>query len=204
MAALQIYRFRSELRYFRPKIWRLFEVSGDITIATLCYIGLALYEAEGDHLFSMNLPKYRVRFDIPDENDELWNNHIQDSLNAHKYKLNKLGVPEGTQFDLSYDFGDSWEIRMTLKQIYEDPEVKKSELPRVLKGKGYGIVEDCGGVGGLADLVEAFKMKTGDRYEQLVEWFGREDFDIEEFDIDQMNVTLKSSISYFKSVYSRR
>jgi hypothetical protein len=33
------------------------------------------------------------------------------------------------------------------------------ELPRVIKGKGFGIVEDCSGIGGLEEIAEG--LKTG-------------------------------------------
>jgi hypothetical protein len=102
---------------------------------------------------------------------------------------------------LTYDFGDNWEIFMTLKKVYEDPKVKNSELPRVLKGAGYGVIEDCGGVGGLEDLVQAFKKKKGEEYEELSEWLGRDDFDINKFDIDETNRFLKRRANQLKKIY---
>ena len=32
-----------------------------------------------------------------------------------------------------------------LEKIFEDKELPGRELPRVLEGNGYGIIEDCGG-----------------------------------------------------------
>lgn len=44
----------------------------------------------------------------------------------------------------TYDFGDDWEINVKLEKIIIDETLSKKDLPRVLKGKGYGIIEDCG------------------------------------------------------------
>ncbi len=55
----------------------------------------------------------------------------------------------------TYDFGDNWQVSMVLEKIIEDKVLSGKELPRVLEGDGYGIIEDCGGVGGLEDITKA-------------------------------------------------
>ena len=44
MAFQPIYQFYSELRNYEPKIWRRFQVLGNITLARLGYILITLYE----------------------------------------------------------------------------------------------------------------------------------------------------------------
>ena len=58
---------------------------------------------------------------------------------------------------MQYDYGDGWEVMLRLEEIIEDRELPGKELPRVLEGEGYGIIEDCGGPQGLAHLGEVFK-----------------------------------------------
>lgn len=49
-----------------------------------------------------------------------------------------------------YDFGDGWEIMIVLEKIIDtDSDISGKDLPRVLEGEGYGIIEDCGGSEGL-------------------------------------------------------
>lgn len=98
----------------------------------------------------------------------------------------------GDQLQVNYDFGDDWWATLTVEKIFEDKELPGGELPRVLEGAGFGIVEDCGGVGGLDALVKDFKKKKGAEYKRLSEWLGVDDFDITAFDIDDMNFRLKS------------
>ena len=42
----------------------------------------------------------------------------------------------------------------------DDPELKVRDLPRVIAGAGYGIVEDIGGTYGLYRLEDAFQNPT--------------------------------------------
>jgi hypothetical protein len=92
--------------------------------------------------------------------------------------------------------GITGRCRLNLEEIINIPELSVKDLPRVLKGKGFGIVENCGGVWGLEKLVEAFKKKKGDSYEQFRGWLETDDFDITEFDIDDINFRLKSCRPY--------
>ncbi len=81
----------------------------------------------------------------------------------------------------TYDFGDNWQMSVVLDKIIEDKELPGKELPRVLEGKGYGIIEDCGGVVGLEDIAKAFKKKKGESYQEYCDWLGITDLDLLSF-----------------------
>jgi len=51
------------------------------------------------------------------------------------------------------------EVKLVLEEVIIDTELPGKELPRVLDGEGYGIIEDCGGTGGLKEIEKAFKKK---------------------------------------------
>ena len=74
-------------------------------------------------------------------------------------------------------------------------------LPRVLEGEGYGIVEDCGGVGGLEDIAKAFKKKKGSQYQEYCDWLGVSDMDLLFFDIGDMNFRLKKIPRIYADAY---
>ena len=78
------------------------------------------------------------------------------------------------------------------------------ELPRVLDGAGFGIVEDVGGTGGLEALAKAFKKKKGTDYKQYSEWLGTHDLDMTAFDMDDMNFRLKKIPRIYKQCYEDR
>lgn len=101
----------------------------------------------------------------------------------------------------TYDYGDNWQISITLEKIIEDKELPGKELPRVLEGEGFGIIEDCGGTSGLEDIAKTFQKKKGKQYVEYCDWLGRIDLDLLTFDIDDMNFRLKKIPRIYADAY---
>lgn len=97
---------------------------------------------------------------------------------------------------MEYDFGDGWEIKLTLEAVIED-----KELPRVLEGEGYGIIEDCGGPGGLERITEALQKKSGEEYKNLRTWLGWDELDLSSVDVTDMNFRLKKVPRIYRDLY---
>ncbi|MCL2866439.1 MAG: plasmid pRiA4b ORF-3 family protein [Clostridia bacterium] len=215
MAAQPVYQFYAELKDFKPKIWRRFQVAGDITVARLGYIVMTMYEMTASHLLAIEherpflTPSGRQskrmerigRYYIPDEDGEWLDMGGKD---ATKTKLSQLNLDLPTHLNVWYDFGDDWRVTVKLEEIKDGSDMSEKELPRVLEGKGFGIVEDCGGVWGLEELAEAFKEKAGSSYEQFRDWLGTDDFDIKAFDMDDMNFRLKKLPSIYAKIYEHK
>ena len=231
MASQPIYQFRAELCDYKPKIWRTFQVANNISIARLGYILMSMFEMEATHLFSFEVPvelnynnyfrqKYKndpgmlaklvnealedevIRFEL--END--WTDHgvgddNQKTYDAAENKIKDIVSYEGDQMGFTYDFGDNWHIYLILENIVVDKELPGKELPRVLEGEGYGIVEDCGGVGGLKEIAKAFKSKKGRKYKEFCEWLGVEELDLVSFDIEDANLRVKKIPRIYTDVY---
>ena len=230
MATKQIYQLYAELKDYSPKIWRRFEVVSNITIARLGYILMTLFEMQAHHLFCFDLPfsdNYRIRMAdqyTPKEIEkltrtfftenpvyrnlqlELKNEHIEsspDSADATEALLKNMLDLVGERIDLTYDFGDNWEVITKLEKVYNDDTTLASDFPRVLEGAGFGIIEDCGGVPGLADLAANFKKKSGKAYKEYSEWLGKADLDLDSFDLDDMNFRLKKLPRIFCDIYEK-
>ena len=91
------------------------------------------------------------------------------------YELYYLNIKEKQKFKIMYDYGDSWEFIVTLVKIedgYSDNDFE------VIKGKGYGIIDDCGGIGGLDNIFSG----------EYTEWG---EYDINEFDLEECNDRVK-------------
>lgn len=219
MASQPIYQFYAELKDYDPKIWRRFQVPGNITMSKLGYILMTMYEMQANHLFCLTVPiRDNVKLDqpladigsvFPDQdwrfeidNEELFPGDGGKSFDAATYKMRSVlqGCP-GEKLTLEYDYGDGWEVEATLEAILEDKELPGRELPRVIAGEGYGIIEDCGGVGGLEQLAEAFRRKSGEEYEAYREWLGRDELDLAAFDLADMNLRLKKLPRIFTELY---
>lgn len=219
MASQPIYQFYAELKDYEPKIWRQFQVPGNITLSRLAYILMTMYEMQASHLFRITVP---IRDNValtakvdncPNFPDEIWCFEVESEnismggfeekiFDAAEYKMKSvLHGYKGEKLILEYDFGDSWEVEVTLEAVIEDKNLPGRELPRVLAGKGYGIVEDCGGTDGLKILAEAFQKKTGADYEECRDWLGRDDFDLAVFDINDINLRLKKIPRIYTDIY---
>lgn len=223
MATQPIYQFYAKLDDFQPKIWRRFQVAGNINMARLGYVLMTLFEMRASHLFCFEQlkddflvcvpeamrPKRRkritamdiIRYEIPDE--ESWDDDFSEIRDATTYTLKQALPGPGSRLSFWYDFGDDWRVSLTLEDILSDPDLPGKELPRVLEGNGYGIIEDCGGTWGLDELAKVFTAKKGDRYEELRNWLGTDDLDLATFDIDDMNFRLKKIPRIYAQCYEQ-
>ncbi len=75
------------------------------------------------------------------------------------------------------------------------------KIPYVLDGKGYGIIEDIGGVPMLEAFTKAMKKGSGQDYQNLCDWLGIQSFDMSKFDIDDINFRLKKLVRVYKDIY---
>ena len=228
MAIHPIYRFYAELEGYKPRIWRRFEVNGGKTVAELGYALMTMFEMKAEHLFNFTypygadaLPDLRVRypeeklkevlgesgladlskawrFELPSDEDN--ENESEIRYDASRYRLKDISCRVSLQLTFEYDYGDGWRVNLTVESC-EKAEIDARELPRVLEGEGYGIIEDCGGADGLKELAEAFKKKKGRKYDEYREWLGIGDIDLTEFDIDDINFRLKKLPRIYKECY---
>ena len=226
MATQPIYQFNSELLDYEPKIWRRFQVPGNITLARLGYIVMTLYEMKGNHPFQFTLPGlynntiynkslgkedddsgymdttvYALNSEADDDDPFTEDLEVED-MAATKMKNLFYGIA-GEKLIMEYDFGDGWEVELTLESVTKDPDLPANELPRVLEGKGFGIVEDCGGVSGLAEVAAAFKNKGSEEYYEWREQLGVKNLNLERLDKKDMNVRLRKLPRMFQSLYEK-
>ena len=135
MASQPIYQFYAELKDYEPKMWRRFQVPGNITMARLGYILMTMYEMQANHLFCLMVPVCEnaksdpslpnagpavqdevARFEI--DNEELFPGEGESAFDASAYKVRSAlqGYP-GEKLTLEYDYGAGWEVEVTLETI---------------------------------------------------------------------------------------
>lgn len=138
---------------------------------------------------------------VPDDTDGLTDELDEDAYDATATRLSKCMDLPRQKLTFQYDFGDGWQIDVTLEEIIRDDALPGRELPRVLDGAGFGIIEDCGGPYGLAELRDALQRKSGDEYEALRQWLGPQEVHLDAFDMDDMNFRLKKLPRIFQQLY---
>ena len=105
-------------------------------------------------------------------------------LDERQYRILHLLEREGDSMTYMYDFGDSWEHKVTLQKILSYK--RGSRLPACISGRRRCPPEDCGGVWGYYQMLEALKDPNADDHAHMKEWIG-EDFDPEVFSAKEVD-----------------
>ena len=173
-SAPSVYQLKVTLKHSKPPIWRRLQVTADTTLYEL-HIVLQVAMGWTDshlHQFIAHGQYY---------SDPLFELDVIDESRA---RLSQLVTGIKDKFIYEYDFGDSWEHEILVEKVLT-PEAK-THYPRCVKGKRACPPEDCGGVWGYEDFLEAIQDHDHPVHEDLLEWIGGE-FDPEAFDVDEVN-----------------
>lgn len=173
------------------------------TLAYLAYTLIASFELYGSHLFEFNqdldLGKpttLTYTFPIPDNLESFLEKGHQSVLSTKVESL--LGHSELTkETNFIYDFGDYWEFDLKVKSV-DTQDISLKQIPTILVGQGFGLIENIVGAVGLKDYVTAFKAGNLDCYH---EWLGDNLPDIDSFDITSADKKLKTEISVLRRQY---
>lgn len=174
-----VYQLKVVLLDSEPPIWRRLLVSGNATLETLHYV---LQDAMGwtnSHL---------ALFDIKGKQYSLPEFELEDTLDARRTKLHQVAATARTKFRYEYDMGDGWLHEITVEKIA--PAETGQQYPFCTEGQRACPPEDCGGVGGYEELLEAVRDPEHPEHEERKEWLA-EDFDPEAFDPAEVNKLLK-------------
>ena len=180
MIGQQALLFRIELQNILPSIWREVLVpSGysfwDLHVAIQDSMGwldchLHAFHVQGPRsaaLIEIGIPEVEI---APATNSVLagWEVPLRSYLNE-----------AGEAVIYEYDFGDSWEHRILLKEI--TPQEQDARYPICVGGERACPPEDCGGIWGYQSLLEAINDPLHEEHETRMNWLGTE-FDPEHFD----------------------
>ena len=229
MAQHYVYQFYAELEDFKPTIWRRFEIVGSKTMAELGYTLMVMFEMTACHLFCITDDRQKALKErmlktctekeledylkINNLNDIVKNRHFEVDLgeerwiapneklyDADKITLKQTSTYEGWRLNFNYDYGDDWNVNLVLEKC-EKKEVSLANLPRIIEGAGFGIVEDVGGAYGLENFVKVMQEGIGSEFDHLSQWYGITDFDINHFDKDDLNFRMKKLVRVYKESY---
>src|SRR5262245_11008319 len=148
----EIATVRIELRHTDPLIWRQVEVPTSITLKVLHDIIQVVMGWFDYHLWEFTIGKQR--FGLPLDDD--WG--TEPRIEAGKVRLRDVLKPRKTVIDYTYDFGDGWEHRLTVTDVRAGQ--RDVSYPRYIGGERNGPPEDCGGIPGFYELLEAIADRT--------------------------------------------
>ena len=174
------YQVKVTLLRTDPPIWRRFQVC-DCTLETLHGILQSVMGWTNDHLYGFDAGKQHYT-DPEGARDAIFSHKGTDTTTISR--LVRKGVKS---FTYTYDFGDSWEHEILVEETLA-PE-QQADYPVCIAGERACPPEDCGGVWGYADLLEALESPEDEENQERLEWVG--DFDPDEFDLAEVNEHLK-------------
>jgi hypothetical protein len=161
-------QIRAELAGAELPVWREFTVERGITLAELHSILQILFEWDEAHLFLFEVGK--VRYGADPESGE------RDYIDVEIGTI----AESATKMIYRYDFGDDWEVALSLKRV----DSSEGDLIWLSDGAGAGPLEDCGGIFRHNEIVQALRGED-ELDPELREWIP-EGYDPARFDLQAM------------------
>lgn len=176
----EIYQVKVTLLGPRPPIWRRLLVPAELTLEQLHPVLQAAMGWENCHLHDFRIGSRR--FGKPDPSERLFGDPV--TVSERSARLFAVLGKVGAKAVYTYDFGDGWQHQIAVEKIL--PSEPGHAYPQCIDGKRHGPPEDCGGVGGFSNLLEAVSDPNHDQHDELTDWLG-DDFDPEAFSVDEAN-----------------
>ena len=179
----EIYQIKVTLLGTDPPIWRRLLIPADLTLEQLHDVLQAAMGWEDCHMHEFRIGKQR--FGKPDPMEQAFGGPRTASERTARL-FTVLGKARAKAV-YTYDFGDSWDHEIVVEKCLA-PEPGRA-YPACLAGERHGPPEDCGGLPGFYNLLEATGDPEHEQHEELIEWLG-DDFDPEAFSADEVKQRL--------------
>jgi len=187
------YTLRITIKDHKPAIYRKFSVPSNISLRHLSELLIDIMGWSGGHLnqFRKGNDYYAPAYQRDGEIPSLFG--PARDFNQEEFSISDILSEKGKTIEWEYDFGDSWchDVRLSSVDDYSEGEPPVS----FIKGERACPPEDCGGIWGYEDLLDAYDrfqkytMHAGKKpsTEELdrLSWYGMDgDFDPEKYDAE--------------------
>ncbi len=173
----EIYQIKVTLLRTAPPIWRRLLVPSDFTLSSLHDLLQLAMGWTDSHLHEFLFRGQHYGPTHPERG-------VTEAIDERKVRLNQLLSRVGAKMVYTYDFGDGWEHGIVLEKGL--PIEPNMAYPLCTDGRGACPPEDCGGLGGFYNLLEALQNPRHPQREELLEWLG-EDYNPEKFSTEAIN-----------------
>jgi hypothetical protein len=163
----EIATVRIELRDSDPLIWREVDVPTSITLKVMHDIVQVVMGWFDYHLWEFTVAKRRYGLSM----DEDWG--TEPRIEATKVRLRDVLKPGRTIIDYLYDFGDYWDHKLTVTAVRQGEP--GTEYPRYIGGEWNAPPEDCGGLPGFYETLDAIADPGHPNHAHALEWFDEYD-----------------------------
>jgi len=174
-----VYQLKVTLDETDPPVWRRLLVPASISLKQLHGV---LQKAMG--WTNSHLHQFEVRdrtYGIPDPE------FGENTLDEARARLDQVLTREKDTIIYEYDFGDGWIHKVALEKIAKP--VEGVVVPSCIAGARACPPEDCGGVWGYQEFLQAVGDPSHPEHEEMLEWIGGP-FDPESFEVTEVNKRL--------------
>ena len=175
----EIYQLKVTLLDTSPPIWRRLLVPADLTLAQLHDVLQIAMGWQDGHLHEFSTRGQR--FGPLDAEDQFMADDVEDE---RRMRIFDVFGRTGAKAVYTYDFGDTWEHSLVLEKRL--PAAPNMLYPICTEGQLACPPEDCGGIPGFYDLLDALRDPTHEEHQELRDWVGG-DYDPEVFSIEAVN-----------------
>jgi len=176
-----IYQIKVTLLGTKPPIWRRLLVPSTLTLARLHDVLQTAMGWAGGHMHEFRTADRH--FGIPDPEDRSMGMQVE---NERSIRLSSVLRRAGAKLIYTYDFGDNWEHAVVLEKLLPAQLSLDLEYPICIDGKLACPPDDCGGIPGYYELIEALADPEHDRHEEISEWIS-DGFDPQAFSVENVN-----------------
>lgn len=178
MKIVPIYSLTISLDFWSPKIWRRIWIKGDEKLDYVAWVLFTSMGWTGYHLSEFIIKdQFYGNISIEDPPEE-W-------LDWTKYSLYDIARTKLTQFKFLYDFGDSWEMTVKIREL-KDLD-KNAPYPVCVNGKNAAPPEDVGSYVGFEHFIKVMKDENHPEYKEISETWISDTFDPSYFSVDEVN-----------------
>ena len=163
-----------------PPIWRVVEVPTSITLKVLHDIVQVAMGWLDYHLWQLVIDGQT--YGLPMDDD--WGTAPRKV--AARTRLRDVLAFGTTEIDYTYDFGDNWAHKLIISDVR--PGDLGTAYPRFIDGERDCPPEDCGGISGFYEMIEAREDPNHPDHAEIAEWL--EGYDPEELDTLPIRVAL--------------
>lgn len=183
----EVYRFFVGYEGSEDKVWRIVDVSSNYSLAKFGYLILASFDTLAYHLFMFTCGENNYQIDLDPDDDE-------NAIDANSVKLRNLDLVASSQFEMIYDFGCDQTFIIKLMEIKDMEKGKSEKYPCIVDGAGKGILDDVPAFE-FEEIVKKIDKAGKSDHIYLSPYGSEEPWDYRDFDLNEMNRTLKSDIN---------
>lgn len=189
----------------KPPVWRKVKVNNDLSFDELHLVIQVVFGWENAHMYQFSPSGHgsfpTIQFNYDDGEDFFEFSNKSTFPFGRYYDAEKISLKDyfgkAEKVIYIYDFGDDWKHSVVAEKMDDE----KIIAPICLKGKGNTPPEDCGGIWGYYDMVDAVNDPKHPEYKEYREWLGMkrgEIWDLNTFDLDETNELLREVWAEYK------